>query len=411
MLGEVLVFIAPLCGLAAASLWGLGIFCVVLSYTTLTFAWASTLVRVDNKAAFICIAVSFLLSAVLSLGTFSRTQPIRTIYVLFSLVSLAGSALLWYHSPPKDAYKPSFSFGLLRKLPLGLLGVLALFVLGGRLIQGLVIQGNFTLAERVETTVIILGVVLFSILLLRRKAGHAPRIQPSWILLVILFLLAAFSVVLLDALDSRLLRMGLGIVVAGVDCFEIVIWIVLCNEVHKNQLSSVLVFGPSLVAVKVVPTLLNRYFIPGLARSLEPSATEYLSVFITATVVILVSAVLLFLSSPASRKRHVNFGEDPQSRRDMCMTIAKRAGLTGRETEIMFLISQGHSFKRMANMLFLVPGTVRGHSQSIYRKLGINTKQELIDLVDERQTEASYGSRSTIQYTRNERRLVPDTHN
>lgn len=61
--------------------------------------------------------------------------------------------------------------------------------------------------------------------------------------------------------------------------------------------------------------------------------------------------------------------------------IAERCGLTNRETEVMLLVSRGNSKNKIADMLFVSSGTIQTHTKSIYRKLDLHSRQELIDLV------------------------------
>lgn len=63
--------------------------------------------------------------------------------------------------------------------------------------------------------------------------------------------------------------------------------------------------------------------------------------------------------------------------------VAADYGLTQRERQAASLIAQGYSFKRVAEELCVVPGTIQGYSKSIYRKMGVHKKDELIEIVDE----------------------------
>ena len=47
----------------------------------------------------------------------------------------------------------------------------------------------------------------------------------------------------------------------------------------------------------------------------------------------------------------------------------------------MVLLCQGRSKSYIAESLFISENTVRSHSKNIYRKLGVHSKQELLDLV------------------------------
>ncbi len=57
-------------------------------------------------------------------------------------------------------------------------------------------------------------------------------------------------------------------------------------------------------------------------------------------------------------------------------------GLTGREALIAQYIYQGYSVKRISNQENISINTVQTHSRNLYRKLGVHSRKELIDLVD-----------------------------
>lgn len=68
-------------------------------------------------------------------------------------------------------------------------------------------------------------------------------------------------------------------------------------------------------------------------------------------------------------------------RRMACETLGARYGLTAREMDVLELLSKGHSQKRMAEALFLSLSSVQTYSKNIYRKMGIHSRQEVIDAV------------------------------
>ena len=55
-----------------------------------------------------------------------------------------------------------------------------------------------------------------------------------------------------------------------------------------------------------------------------------------------------------------------------------RSALTAREWEVLDLLCDGHSTDQMANELFLSTETVRSHVKSIYRKLGVNSRDQAV---------------------------------
>lgn len=65
-----------------------------------------------------------------------------------------------------------------------------------------------------------------------------------------------------------------------------------------------------------------------------------------------------------------------------CVTIGHDCGLTKRETEVLQLLARGRDVAYVCNELFLARNTVKGYTKSIYAKLGVHSKQEVIDMVE-----------------------------
>ncbi|WP_172137015.1 helix-turn-helix transcriptional regulator [Adlercreutzia sp. ZJ473] len=63
--------------------------------------------------------------------------------------------------------------------------------------------------------------------------------------------------------------------------------------------------------------------------------------------------------------------------------IAAAFNLTERESEAASLMARGYTVKRVAEELVVAPGTIQGYSKSIYRKMGIHRKDELIEAVNQ----------------------------
>lgn len=62
--------------------------------------------------------------------------------------------------------------------------------------------------------------------------------------------------------------------------------------------------------------------------------------------------------------------------------LAEKAGLTKREREVLAMLSQGRDLAYMCDELCLSRNTVKGYQKSIYAKMGVHSKQEVIDLMD-----------------------------
>lgn len=65
-----------------------------------------------------------------------------------------------------------------------------------------------------------------------------------------------------------------------------------------------------------------------------------------------------------------------------CEQIAAECGLTAREAELLSLYAQGRDAAYIERTLFLSRNTVKSYAKSLYGKIGVHSKQEVIELVD-----------------------------
>ena len=68
--------------------------------------------------------------------------------------------------------------------------------------------------------------------------------------------------------------------------------------------------------------------------------------------------------------------------RKKCQIAADRFGLSKREVEVLFLLTGGYSIQGIADKLVISTNTVKTHTSHIYRKMGVNSRQEVINLRD-----------------------------
>ena len=80
-------------------------------------------------------------------------------------------------------------------------------------------------------------------------------------------------------------------------------------------------------------------------------------------------------------------GEQQESRaswRLCCKEICDQYQLTPREQEVFALLAKGRNAEHIGKELFISMHTVKTHTSRIYRKLSINSQQELIDCIEDR---------------------------
>ena len=76
--------------------------------------------------------------------------------------------------------------------------------------------------------------------------------------------------------------------------------------------------------------------------------------------------------------------DEPNALDLACDAVAGEFGLSAREREVLALLARGRTQPYIREALLLSKNTVSSHVQHIYAKLGVHSKQELIDLVEAR---------------------------
>lgn len=79
----------------------------------------------------------------------------------------------------------------------------------------------------------------------------------------------------------------------------------------------------------------------------------------------------------------------PSDLAKVCLLFSEEYHLTPRETEVLEELAYGHSSGYIAKALYISNNTARSHMKNIYRKLKINSREELIELLRERQAKPS----------------------
>lgn len=75
-------------------------------------------------------------------------------------------------------------------------------------------------------------------------------------------------------------------------------------------------------------------------------------------------------------------GSSPSIPEALSASMGKRYDLTPRETEVLLALLQGRSYTNIGYKLFISKSTVKTHANHIYAKLGVGSRDELIELLD-----------------------------
>lgn len=108
----------------------------------------------------------------------------------------------------------------------------------------------------------------------------------------------------------------------------------------------------------------------------ESSTKKRLNELLTSTVPATVGEVLKSGDQHADASRANTF-------RQRCDRVVEKYKLTPRETEVFYLLAKGRNAEYISQQLVVSSATVKSHIYHIYRKLGINSQQHLMTIVDD----------------------------
>lgn len=219
-------------------------------------------------------------------------------------------------------------------------------------------------------------------------------------------LVMAFSIMMIPTFTSNGLFES-SIVFVGFSGFRILAWVMLSQIVRNYHFDYVVVFGLGWGAISLggsVGEWVCKRFL------YEPMDPHTLSLLVVIAVLVILFAMLFLLDensiidmtekaeTQASKHETKSKGSNVESRETSmrseqskhrrsfsarCEQIAELYCLTARETEIMILMAKGYTGSRIEDKLVLSRSTVSTHQQHIYQKMGIHSKQELLDIIDE----------------------------
>lgn len=136
----------------------------------------------------------------------------------------------------------------------------------------------------------------------------------------------------------------------------------------------------SRIAARCMGCVISAHFLSRLVGTfVEMQDMAFLTI---AAVLLAFSLALALVASNAAPTSTDRSGEVSSEINDLCGKIAALKDLTERERDVFCLLAKGYSLKSIAEKLFVSENTVKSHRRRIYLKLDVNSRQELIDLVE-----------------------------
>ncbi|MEC4272796.1 helix-turn-helix transcriptional regulator [Adlercreutzia sp. R25] len=369
-------------------------FILSFSYVALMLCWMTLLARIDARQTTLLLFGSALGYAALTMGNFLPEEGRMALCGL----SAALSGLCWFFVKVPSGAAPTYShdFAVLRHAPFIMLTLLAVLLIGGRIVTGLYFNLGrdvpfLELLVRCASIACVMGYCIFSA---RRGASLEQGYRNTWVPAAGLFLLGAM---ILIGMRGQAFYAGLGMTHGALNCFEVLAYLIMFQFVKNDRVSPIMVVSIGMIVFKVLPIALQRLVFPQVIVTQGLTEVDIVPVVILMSMVVLVS-VLAFANHrlTAAELHALSQIEDSDaddaapekasqsSFEEACALVSNESELSEREAEIMALIARGNSQKHISETLYLALGTVQWYAKSIYRKLGVHSKQELINLVNER---------------------------
>ncbi len=152
---------------------------------------------------------------------------------------------------------------------------------------------------------------------------------------------------------------------------NILLWAVLSYLSSGNKALAVLFFA----GTQVINSLFSL-FASGI-QSIFQGSGEISLTFVSTAYFIFIIAVI----QPWQIHAKKEIEEKPGGFETRIQALAVEAKLTKRETEVFRYLAQGFNSPYIARVLFISENTVRSHMKSIYAKMTVSSKEELIELV------------------------------
>ena len=241
----------------------------------------------------------------------------------------------------------------------------------------------------------VVGLLMLALTLLYRNSLGKSQISLSVIRAMLLIMAAAFLAA--PCALPYLFSACYGLFGAGFWCFRCVSWILCLSIVGKMRLSPVCVISAMDAAFSfavVVSGQVNSW----IAEAILIGKIEVITVSLVAVFVLM--SISLFVLNDEQVKivldpnglRGLDDGDEDSGSAgadssavdlvsENVMIAARVFGLSSRETEVAALLARGRSLPFIQEELCISAGTSQTHARHIYKKMGVHSRQEFIDVI------------------------------
>lgn len=203
-----------------------------------------------------------------------------------------------------------------------------------------------------------------------------------------LFVVGGFlAVVVLAGRAPGEMTLANGLLYAGSECFDALMWFALASIGARNKVNALAVFawGRAASSAGLLCGATVGHAVNATPDALVVSTGIAVVLFLFVAMNFTVLKPFGFQSTIDGVQSAEPVASAPPSTglREKSAVVAERCKLTPRETELLELLAHGRNGPFIQEKLVLSRNTVKTHVANIYAKLGVHSQQELIDLVEQ----------------------------
>lgn len=194
----------------------------------------------------------------------------------------------------------------------------------------------------------------------------------------------AAGLMALIALPPSFAFIGNGLIAMGIYCLDMFLMLASTDLAFRCKIPTTRIFGTA-VFVSRSGTLLGSV----VGAAMMPNMT-WDSSFVTLAALCLgalaIAGTLLFTQTDLQQcyeTPRASLDDEKPTLSQRCDAIAKSAGLTSREAEVLGLLVRGRTVQDVCDELVIAQGTAKHHVSNIYRKLGVSDRRSLYDAVEQ----------------------------
>lgn len=354
------------------------------SYVVLPAAWASLLTTQlsgSHKRMLLVIAASYAASFLIGYLSYAPA-PLNLIR---PIGAPALSGIAWYlcaRQRGKQSRSAGARFARTSDGGRSLYVLVLVLFLVSSVATGFINSGTASYVPTANTFVrdtLNVGVTV-SIIVIIGLSKHLERIKFS--LIVVLSILLFGGIFLATLFQQSWFTMGTGLMQTSKSCFSLLLFMLVLIEGMGKPCASE---TRSMLLKFVIPTTVSSFIsylvVPLLAQAFGVSYSDFWGVLSLLMGFLLGVFLFSFLSSLVIKylPRMELAPEEMAGTEGVAHAMRQTYGLTEKETEVLALLLEGNTYKKIASLLYVSDSTVQSHAKSIYRKADVHTKQDLVD--------------------------------